>query len=184
MGKRATRWLLAGLVVLAGLGADDRRSPGFDLPTSARVALASHWGASQIRTVIRVIDGDTIVLDGNERVRLIGVDTPETVHPRKPVQFFGAEASAFTKRIATGRSVRIEFDQANEHVDHKDRYGRTLAYVYLPDGELLNLELVWRGYGHAYTKYPFRYADAFRAAERDAREHGRGLWADSSGASR
>src|SRR3989338_7085144 len=87
------------------------------------------------RTVVRVVDGDTIVLDGDEKVRLIGVDTPETVDPRKPVQYFGKEASEFTRRMAEGKRVRLEFDQ-----DTKDRYGRTLAYVYLEDGTFLNAE--------------------------------------------
>src|SRR5688572_30322262 len=70
--------------------------------------------------VTRVIDGDTIVVEGTGTVRLIGVDTPETVDPRRPVQFFGREASEFTRRTAAGKSVRLEFDQ-----DRTDRYGRT-----------------------------------------------------------
>jgi micrococcal nuclease len=73
-----------------------------------------------------VIDGDTFIVRGVGRVRLIGVDTPETVDPRRPVQYFGKEASDFTHRIAEGEVVRLEFD-----VDRKDRFGRTLAYVYL-----------------------------------------------------
>ena len=85
----------------------------------ALVTLAGSAGSEQaIRTVERVIDSDTIVLDGGERVRLIGVDTPETVHPSKPVEYFGKEASAFTKRTVEGKEVRLEYDQ--EHV-------RTLA---------------------------------------------------------
>ncbi|MBI1815721.1 MAG: thermonuclease family protein [Deltaproteobacteria bacterium] len=149
-----------------------------------RASARAHTAASppavvRLRTVTRVVDGDTLVLDGNEKVRLIGVDTPETVHPRKPVQFFGKEASDFTKRIATGKVVRLEFDQANAHLGHKDRYGRTLAYVYLPDDVMLNREIIRQGYGHAYTKYPFRMTDEFRSVERDAREHGRGLWGEA-----
>jgi micrococcal nuclease len=83
--------------------------------------------------VTRVIDGDTIVVSGVGSVRLIGVDTPETVDPRKPVQFFGKEASEFTRRLAQGQAVRLEFD-----FQQTDKYQRTLAYVYLPDGTFLN----------------------------------------------
>jgi len=126
-----------------------------------------------IRLVTRVIDGDTVVLDSGERVRLIGVDTPETVHPRKPVERFGKEASEFTRQLVEGREVRIEFDA--ETATH-DRYGRTLAYVYLADGSLVNLEIVEQGYGHAYTRFPFSKVEQFREAERDAREAQRGLW--------
>ena len=123
--------------------------------------------------VTRVIDGDTIVVEGVGTVRLIGVDTPETVDPRRPVGYFGKEASDFTKQIATGKRVRLEFDQ-----DRTDRYGRTLAYVYLqPENLLLNAEIIRLGYGFAYTRFPFRMMDQFRALEREAREAGRGLWA-------
>jgi len=124
-------------------------------------------------TVTRVIDGDTIVVDGVGTVRLIGVDTPETVDPRRPVQYFGKEASDFTKQLATGKHVRLDFDQ-----DRTDRYGRTLAYVYLqPENLLLNAEIIRQGYGFAYTQFPFRMMEQFRALEREAREAGRGLWA-------
>jgi endonuclease YncB( thermonuclease family) len=142
---------------------------------AARAAKTS-LPAPQVRTVTRVVDGDTLILHGGERVRLIGVDTPETVHPRKPVQCFGREASKFTKRLAQGRTVRLEFDQANAHVLHRDKYQRTLAYVYLANGLLINREIIRQGYGHAYTRYPFRYLEDFRAAEREARQNGRGLW--------
>lgn len=135
--------------------------------------------ASQVsaQLVTRVIDGDTLVVQGIGTVRLIGVDTPETVDPRRPVQFFGKEASEFTRRMAQGRVVRLEFDGTRT-----DRYGRTLAYVYLPDATFLNAEIVKQGYGHAYTQFPFRYLDQFRAYEREAREAERGLWAAESAA--
>jgi micrococcal nuclease len=124
---------------------------------------------SATRLCVRVVDGDTLELDGGERVRLIGVDT---VDPRRPVQYFGKEASAFTRRLAQGKTVRLEYDQ-----DTQDRYGRTLAYVYLPDGAFLNAEIIRQGYGHAYTQFPFRYQAEFLALERAARAQGRGLWA-------
>ncbi len=123
------------------------------------------------RTCIRVIDGDTIVLDGNEKVRLIGVDTPETKDPRKPVQYFGQEAYEFTKSLVEGKKVRLEYDQTRI-----DKYGRTLAYVYLEDGTFLNAEIIKQGYGFAYTRFPFKYLEEFRQYERDARENARGLW--------
>lgn len=125
--------------------------------------------------VERVIDGDTIVVRGVGRVRLIGVDTPETVDPRRAVEFFGREASAFTKRLLEGQRVRLEYDR-----ERTDRYGRTLAYVYLHDGTFANAEIVRRGYGHAYTRFPFRHLDRFRRLEREAREAGRGLWAEET----
>jgi micrococcal nuclease len=125
--------------------------------------------------VTNVVDGDTIVVAGVGTVRLIGVDTPETVDPRTPVQFFGKEASAFTRRLALGKVVRLEFD-----TDRTDKYQRTLSYVYLPDGMFLNAEIVKQGYGHAYVKYPFKYLDQFRTYEREAREAQRGLWADAA----
>jgi len=133
----------------------------------------------QFRTVRRVVDGDTLVLENKERVRLIGVDTPETKHPRKPVEYYGKEASRFTKTMCEGKRVRLEFDQANAHIGHKDRYRRTLAYVFLEDGSFLNAEIVKQGYGFAYTRFPFKYMDEFRRYEREAREQGSGLWGKS-----
>jgi micrococcal nuclease len=127
-----------------------------------------------------VVDGDTILLDGDERVRLIGVDTPELHRPNTPVQFYAREASAFTRRLVEHRRVRLEFDRTHpsDGYPRRDKYGRTLAYVYLGDGTFVNLEIVRRGYGFAYTRFPFRYLDEFRAAERAARESGAGLWAE------
>jgi endonuclease YncB( thermonuclease family) len=90
------------------------------------------------------------MLDGNERVRLIGVDTPETVHPNKPVERFGKEASAFTTKLVQGKRVRMEYDW-----QRTDKYGRTLGYVYLEDGRFVNAEIIKQGYGFAYVTYPF-----------------------------
>lgn len=122
----------------------------------------------------RVIDGDTIVVEidsKQEKVRLIGVDTPETVHPNKPVEYFGKEASKFTKSMVEGKKVRLEYDW-----QRRDKYGRLLAYVYLEDGTFLNAEIIKQGYGFAYTRFPFKYLEDFRQYEREARENNRGLW--------
>jgi len=123
--------------------------------------------------VKRVVDGDTLLLENGERVRLIGVDTPETVHPKKPVQHFGKEASKFTKEMVEGKRVRLEYDETS-----RDKYGRLLVYVFLEDGIFLNAEIIKQGYGFAYTKFPFKYLDEFRQHEREARESKRGLWQD------
>ncbi|MFQ5454606.1 MAG: thermonuclease family protein [Nitrospirota bacterium] len=125
----------------------------------------------KIHIVIRVIDGDTLEVAGGERIRLIGVDTPETVHPKKPVEYFGKEASQFTKKMVEGKKVKLEYDW-----QRKDKYGRTLAYVYLEDGTFLNAEIIKQGYGYVYTRFPFKYMDEFRKYEKDARENNIGLW--------
>jgi micrococcal nuclease len=124
-----------------------------------------------------VIDGDTIVVSPNEKVRLIGVDTPETVHPNKAVQCFGRDAKEFTRSLVESKSIRLFFDDSNRARHHKDRYGRTLAYVHLDDGTMLNAELIRRGYAHAYTRFPFRHVVEFRRLERIARSQAVGLWA-------
>ena len=126
---------------------------------------------AEIYKVKRAIDGDTLLLTNGERVRLIGVDTPETKHPQKPVQYFGKEASLFTGHMIGGKEARFEFEK------HKrDRYGRLLAYVYLLDGTFLNAEIIKQGYGFAYTRYPFKYMQEFRRYEKEARENRRELW--------
>ncbi len=127
--------------------------------------------------VVKVVDGDTVTLliDGKQvKTRLIGVDTPETVHPSKPVQEYGKEASRFLKNLLEGERVYVEHEPGPSNTD---RYGRLLAYLYRePDGLFVNLEIVRQGYGHAYTQYPFQYMDLFRFYERKARESGKGLW--------
>jgi micrococcal nuclease len=127
--------------------------------------------------VVRVVDGDTIRvrLGGTEeRVRYIGVDTPETVKPGTPVQCFGKAASAFNARLVRTRTVRLVFD-----AERRDRYGRLLAYVYRePDGLFVNAELVRRGYAQPLTIPPnVAHASEFRRLARSARRGGRGLWA-------
>jgi micrococcal nuclease len=129
-------------------------------------------------TVVRVVDGDTIKVSNGETLRLIGVDTPETVDPRAPVQCFGREASARAHTLLDGASVRLEYDPTQGRYD---RYGRTLAYVWLADGRLYNETIIAEGYAHEYTyAIPYRYRARFRAAERAAREAERGLWSPTT----
>ena len=131
--------------------------------------------------VIRIIDGDTVelMIDGKPTtVRLIGVDTPETVHPQKPVERYGKEASMFTANLLKGEEVYIEQEPGNT----VDKYGRTLLYLYrAPDGLFVNMEIVRQGYGHAYTTYPFQYMELFIYYEARAREAAKGLWSNGNG---
>ncbi len=128
-------------------------------------------------TVVRVVDGDTLVVQMSghpEKVRLIGVDTPESVDPRRPVEAYGREAAAFTRRLADGKPVVLKPEAGT---GDRDRYGRLLRYVFLPDGTLLNAEIIRQGFGHAYIKFPFARMEEFRALERSARDRRIGLWA-------
>jgi micrococcal nuclease len=129
-------------------------------------------------TVTRVVDGDTIDIspsvEGRSRVRLIGMDTPEVHFGTQP---YGPEASAFAKRELEGEEVGLELD-----VQKIDPYGRLLAYVYLPDGQMFNETLLREGYAQVATFPPnVKYVDRFLEAQREAREGNRGLWGLSAG---
>jgi micrococcal nuclease len=121
-----------------------------------------------------VIDGDTIIviIDGKkEKVRLIGVDTPEKDGPYTKEKPFSREASVFTKKMTEGKNVRLEYDWQK-----RDKYGRLLAYVYLEDGTFLNVELIKQGYGTVFRKFRFKYRDDFIRYEQEARDNKSGLW--------
>lgn len=138
--------------------------------------------AAQYHPVAKVIDGDTVDVqlpDGVARVRLLGVDTPETKDPRKPVQCFGAEASSYSKHLLTSRQVRLEQDADGRDTD---KYGRLLRYVFLTDGTFVNQTLVADGYAHEYTfqNQAYQHQAEFKQAETAARAAGRGLWSPST----
>ena len=124
--------------------------------------------------MVRVVDGDTIYVqlaDRVEKIRYIGVNTPEIHHPIKGEEAGGREAAAMNRRLVGGRPVRLELD-----VRSRDRYGRLLAYVWLGD-TMVNAELVRRGYAQVMTVPPnVRYQDLFVKLQREAREANRGLW--------
>jgi micrococcal nuclease len=153
------------------------------------VALSGSQG--KYYRVQRAVDGDTLLLTNGERVRLIGVDTPEVHESKKlhrdaertgrdieTIKELGKKASKFTKSLVDRKEVRLEYDQANAHIKNRDKYGRVLAYVYLKDGTFVNAEIIRQGYGFAYTLFPFRYMEEFRRCEREARENERGLWGE------
>lgn len=151
--------------------------------------LAQHFGVIPQTSVPRIsqsqpglyaishfVDGDTIAVNMNgktETVRFIGVDTPETHRPHTPVQCYGPAAAAFTKQQIGDNKVRLEADPQNTN---RDRYNRLLRYVYLPDGTLLNKALVQKGYGFAYTQFPFSKKDEFVQAQDSAKSTQAGLW--------
>jgi len=125
-------------------------------------------GAVMQTTVVRVIDGDTIEIDGNLRVRYIGVDTPEV---SGKVECYGREATQKNRELVEGKRVRLEKD-----VSETDRYGRLLRYVYVGD-TFVNAELVREGYAQAATYPPdVKYQELFTRLQREAREAKRGLW--------
>lgn len=126
--------------------------------------------------VARFDDGDTIVVNMNgkeEKVRLIGVDTPETHDPRKPVQCYGRAAAAFTRELIGDSPVRLESDALSSN---RDRYNRLLRYVFLPDGRLVQAEIIKSGYGFAYTSFPFTKSAEFKLLEDSAKNANIGLW--------
>lgn len=129
--------------------------------------------------VVDVVDGDTVKLNINgivETARLIGIDTPETVHPSKPVECFGIEASNKAKTTLSGRAVSFETDPSQ---GTRDTYGRLLGYIILSDGSNFNQMMIEQGYAYEYTySVPYKYQSAFKAAEQNARTSGAGLWAE------
>ncbi|HMF05252.1 MAG TPA: thermonuclease family protein [Acidimicrobiia bacterium] len=136
----------------------------------------AHRTATAAWTVVDVVDGDTITVtrgDTTDTVRLLGVDTPETHHPRKPVECFGPEAAAYTDSHLRGRSVQLEGD-----IEERDRYGRRLAYI-IVDGERFNDDLLRRGYARLLVIEPnHAHARTMLGEELAAKRTGRGLWSE------
>ena len=132
--------------------------------------------------VLEVVDGDTLAIDtetGPLKVRVIGIDTPETVHPFEPIEPFGPEASERAKQLLEGKKVKIEYDPDPTH-DTWGKYGRLLAYIQLPDGRDFGLVMIEEGMAKAYPKYPFSRQEKYLQAEQDAVNAKIGLWADQS----
>lgn len=130
--------------------------------------------------VVRVVDGDTIdvSIDGKvQRLRLIGINTPETVDPRKPVECFGKEASNKAKSLLTGKKVIIESDSSQ---GERDKYDRLLRYVFFEDGTSFNLLMIKEGYAYEYTyDTAYKYQAKFKEAQKEAETNKAGLWGDT-----
>jgi len=138
--------------------------------------------------VTKINDGDTFEIETGEKVRLLGIDTPEkwesgklekdserSGKDKEIIKKLGALASDYTEKLLLNQKVRLVADSTNSD---KDRYGRLLRYVYLEDGTLFNLKIIQDGYAYAYTKYPVIYMEDFLKAQKEARENNRGLWGD------
>jgi len=158
--------VLVVLVLVLMLG-DRASSPGTDADREPS-------GGTAEGDVSRVVDGDTIEVDlpgGEEDVRYIGIDTPETVKPDTPVQCFGPQASERNHQLVEGKRVRLVFDQ-----ERRDVYGRLLAYVYVGD-DFINADLISGGYARTLEIEPnTSHAAEFRQLQEQASDAGRGLW--------
>lgn len=137
---------------------------------------------ASVASVLRVVDGDTVSIrihDTEETVRLIGIDAPESVDPRRPVECFGVEASLRLKELLPEKiDVYVASDSTQ---DTRDKYGRLLAYLYLPSGDLVNMRMITEGYAHEYTyQTPYIHQEAFRRAEGAAKATYAGLWSKTA----
>lgn len=167
VGAWAVGLLVLGLATAGILSAEPEREGGSAPAPSAGAAAG---------LVERVIDGDTLVarIDGvSERVRLLGIDAPELPRGGRPGEYLAAEAAALARGLAQGKEVELLADPSRED---RDDYGRLLRYVFLPDGRLLNAELVRAGHAHVFTRYRFAREQEFQALESGARQAAIGLW--------
>jgi micrococcal nuclease len=152
---------------------------GVGVVSAARITQAQQPTTEAVSALVtEVVDGDTLRVqfdDGwTDTVRLIGVDTPETKHPSRPIECFGPEATEYTRVRAEGRRVQLDRD-----ITDRDRYARLLRYVFLDDGDFLNAALLRDGYALVVTYPPdVRYVDTYLALQQEARDAGRGLWGD------
>lgn len=156
-------WILNLVMILflSGCVSAPSATGQLEIPKDAKEAL-----------VERVVDGDTIVIEQGEKVRMIGINTPESVDPRRPVEFYGKEASRYTKELLEGKKVFLQWGTTP-----KDRYGRWLAWVWLPDGTFVNGKLVAQGYAQVYTfKDNPEHAEYLLELQKQAREKKLGLW--------
>lgn len=147
-------------------------SPEIVLTEPSQIWIVDEIGEFDV-LVIRVIDGDTVEIQGGDRVRYLGIDTPEIVHPSEPVEYFGKEATEKNHELVEGKRVTLERD-----VEDRDEYGRLLRYVWR-DGIMVNAELVRLGYAYSYSLPPnVKYQELFLQLEKEAREQRLGLWAE------
>lgn len=162
-------FLLLGIIASKAGQSTQNPSPSPQVEGTQTLLPSPTSGQGQVK-VTRVIDGDTIEIEGGKRVRLIGIDTPE-LNKSGETGCFGREAFDYADKLLKGQAVRLEKD-----ISETDRYGRLLRYIYLGD-VFINDKLVREGYARVYTYPPdVKYSEQFRQAENEARENNRGLW--------
>lgn len=177
MTCRAVTALLLSAAMLGTTACSQTGSPSSSHNDSVSAILMAYpeleGHKSQRYKITRVVDGDTVETETKEKIRLIGVDTPETVKPGSPVETYGKEASDYTKARLMGQTVLAFTD-----TEDKDRYGRLLRYVFVDgDTRMFNEELIAEGYANIMTVPPnVMYAKSFLKLEREAREKNKGLW--------
>ncbi|MBU1178492.1 thermonuclease family protein [Patescibacteria group bacterium] len=135
------------------------------------------WQRPEIKTVVKVVDGDTIILDNGETVRYIGIDTPEVSVPVTDLECYGPEATIRNEELVAGREVKMIRD-----IKNRDKYGRLLRYVYLTsDDTFINLELVKDGYARSLAVYPnVSYTKEIKSATEAAQRDKKGLWSENN----
>lgn len=177
--RRALR-LFAAISLLLALGATQLARQTPQAQPASQVAAVQTLSTTTPDTyfVQKVVDGDTVDVYMNgkaTRLRLIGMDTPEVVDPRKPVQCYGREASAEGHKLLENQWLRLEYDAVTGKTDI---YGRTLAYIFLPDGTLYNEFMIRNGFAHEYDyqNQKYKYRTRFQAAQKSARAENLGFW--------
>lgn len=164
--KAYITFLLVILLLVGGVlsGCVPKKGDGLDVPDDAEQGV-----------VKRVVDGDTFVLEDHRKVRLIGINTPESVDPRRPVEYYGKEANKYTQKLLEGQKVWLQWGRTP-----KDKYDRWLAWVWLSDGTFVNGHLVAEGYAQVYTfKDNPDHAEYLLGLQKTARQEGRGLWKEA-----
>ena len=178
-------WMVAGILFLVLAYRNGKENNKEEIKTeniTPTVAIVpTEADKSDLFLVTKIIDRDTLMVkinDKEEAVRLIGVDTPETVDPRKTVQCFGKEASLKAKELMENKMIKLEADSTQ---NDRDKYNRLLRYVYLKDGTLINKKLIEEGFGFEYTyQIPYKFQTEFKAAQKMAEEDKMGMWADGA----
>ncbi|MEV1294474.1 thermonuclease family protein [Pseudonocardia sp. NPDC049635] len=171
---RAMIWPAAALLALLMIGGCGLADAAPQLPAPFTPVPTTGVDMTTTATVTRVVDGDTVKLDDGRTVRVLGIDTPETVHPSKPVECWGPEATAFAEALLLGKQVRVATDSSQ---DTTDRYDRTLAELLLPDGTNYSVAAAGAGTARAYIyDTPPRVYPEVKAAELVAQARGHGMW--------
>jgi len=173
--KRTPLWVV-GVVLVLGVAQQAGWLPDSTQEAGNKAVQTASQNQPGLYSIDHFVDGDTISVNMNgkkETIRMIGIDTPETHKPNTPVQCYGPAAAAYTKTIIGDTKVRLQSDPQSTD---RDRYDRLLRYVYLPDGRLVQKELIQNGYAFAYTQFPFTKSDEFVQAQESAKTGNKGLW--------